>query len=72
MKVFTPGQAAAATPEGNKYEALVVTAAYARKLNELPKEGGKEWKKKYTTRALEDLVTGEIEYDIVDKRVGKS
>jgi DNA-directed RNA polymerase subunit K/omega len=72
MKVFTPGQAAAATPEGNKYEALVVTAAYARKLNELPKEGGKEWKKKYTTRALEDLVTGEIEYDIVDKRAGKS
>ena len=68
MKVFTPGQAAAATPEGNKYEALVVAAAYARKLNELPKEGGKEWKKKYTTRALEDLVEGEIEYDIVDKR----
>lgn len=72
MKVFTPGQAAAATPEGNKYEALVVTAAYARKLNELPKEGGKEWKKKYTTRALEDLVDGEIEYEIVEKRVGKS
>ncbi|MGH7550641.1 MAG: hypothetical protein ACREMD_08580 [Gemmatimonadota bacterium] len=72
MKVFTPGQAAAATPERNKYEALVVTAAYARKLNELPKEGGKEWKKKYTTRALEDLVSGEIEYEIVDKRVGGS
>lgn len=70
MKVFTPGQAAAATPSGNKYEALMVTAAYARKLNELPKEGGKEWRKKYTTRALEDLVVGEIEYDIVDKRAG--
>ena len=68
MKVFTPGQAAAATQDGNKYEALVVAAAYARKLNELPKEGGKEWKKKYTTRALEDLVEGEIEYDVVDKR----
>ena len=68
MKVFTPGQIAAATPDSNKYEALVVTAAYARKLNELPKEGGKEWKKKYTTRALEDLVDGEIEYEIVDKR----
>ncbi|MGH7543767.1 MAG: DNA-directed RNA polymerase subunit omega [Gemmatimonadota bacterium] len=68
MKVFTPGQTAAATEDGNKYEALVVAAAYARKLNELPKEGGKEWKKKYTTRALEDLVEGEIEYDIVDKR----
>ena len=68
MKVFTPGQAAAATPDSNKYEALVVAAAYARKLNELPKEGGKEWKKKYTTRSLEDLVEGEIEYEIVEKR----
>lgn len=72
MKVFTPGQAAAATPDGNKYEALMVAASYARKLNELPKEGGKEWKKKYTTRALEDLVSRQIEYDIVDKRVGGS
>ena len=68
MKVFTPGQAATATPDSNKYEALVVAAAYARKLNELPKEGGKEWKKKYTTRSLEDLVEGEIEYEIVEKR----
>lgn len=72
MKVFTPGQAAAATSDRNKYEALVVAAAYARKLNELPKEGGKEWRKKYTTRALEDLVEGEIEYEIVDKRPGGS
>ncbi|HET9581194.1 MAG TPA: hypothetical protein VFP76_00040 [Gemmatimonadota bacterium] len=72
MKVFTPGQIAVATPDSNKYEALVVTAAYARKLNELPKEGGKEWKKKYTTRSLEDLVAGRIEYDIVDKRAPAS
>ena len=49
----------------------MVASAYARKLNELPKEGGKEWKKKYTTRALEDLATGEIEYTIVDKRAGE-
>lgn len=68
MKVFTPDQTADATPSDNKYEAIMVTAAYARKLNELPKEGGKEWKKKYTTRALEDLTSGEIEYTIVDKR----
>jgi DNA-directed RNA polymerase subunit K/omega len=67
MKVFTPGQVSAKT-QGNKYEAVMVASSYARKLNELPKEGGKEWKKKYTTRALEDLATGEIEYTIVDKR----
>jgi DNA-directed RNA polymerase subunit K/omega len=47
----------------------MVAAAYARKLNELPKEGGKEWRKKYTTRALEDLVGGESEYTITSKRV---
>lgn len=68
MKVFTPGTLSDMSPEANKYEAVVVAAAYARKLNELPKEGGKEWKKKYTTRALEDLVGGEVEYQIVDKR----
>ena len=66
MKVFTPGQAAKVT--GSKYTGVMVAAAYARKLNELPKVGGKEWKKKYTTRALEDLVEGEIEYEIVEKR----
>ena len=68
MKVITPEECADATPLHNKYEAVMVAAAYARKLNELPKEGGKEWKKKYTTRALEDLVAG-IEYSVVEKKV---
>ncbi|MDX1661112.1 MAG: DNA-directed RNA polymerase subunit omega [Gemmatimonadota bacterium] len=68
MKVFTPGDVATSTPTRNKYEGVMVAAAYARKLNELPKEGGKEWKKKYTTRALEELCEGDIEYEIVDKR----
>ena len=67
MKVFTPGQVSEKSL-GNKYEAVMVASAYARKLNELPKEGGKEWRKKYTTRALEDLASGEIEYTVVDKR----
>lgn len=68
MKVCTPGEVATATPSRNKYEAVMVAAAYARKLNELPKEGGKEWRKKYTTRALEDLVASEIEYTVVEKK----
>ena len=68
MKVYTAGEIAAATRSENKYESIMVAAAYARKLNELPKEGGKEWKRKYTTRALEDLVSGEIDYAVVDKR----
>ncbi len=69
MKVVTPNQVAAATPSRNKYEGVMVAAAYARKLNELPKEGGKEWRQKYTTRALEDLVSAEIEYSISDRKV---
>jgi DNA-directed RNA polymerase subunit K/omega len=68
MQVYTAGEIAAATSSENKYESIMVAAAYARKLNELPKEGSKEWKKKYTTRALEDLVSGEIDYAIVEKR----
>lgn len=68
MKVFTPDDVADSTGSRNKYEAIMVASAYARKLNELPKEGGKEWKKKYTTRSLEDLVSQEIEYTVVDKR----
>lgn len=70
MKVFTPGEVSSKSL-GNKYEAVMVASAYARKLNELPKEGGKEWKKKYTTRSLEDLEAGEIEYTVVDKRAGQ-
>ncbi len=65
MKVFTPGQVASIT--GSKYDGVMVAASYARKLNELPKVGGKEWKKKYTTRALEELTVGKLRYDIREK-----
>ena len=66
MKVFTPGQLA--TKTGSKYEGVMVAATYARKLNELPKVGGKEWKKKYTTRALEELTEGKLQYEVKDKQ----
>ncbi|MFN2431797.1 MAG: DNA-directed RNA polymerase subunit omega [Gemmatimonadota bacterium] len=65
MKVFTPGQVA--TETGSKYEGVMVAAAYARKLNELPKVGGKEWKKKYTTRALEELTQSKLQYVVREK-----
>lgn len=68
MKVITPGQVARATPDLNKYEGIMVAATYARKLNELPKEGGKEWRKKYTTRSLEEMVQGELKYSVIEKR----
>lgn len=68
MNVITPGQVARATPDSNKYEGIMVAATYARKLNELPKEGGKEWRKKYTTRSLEEMVSGELNYSVIEKR----
>ena len=71
MKVYTANQLAELTQGQSKYESIMVAAAYARKLNELPKEGGKEWKRKYTTRALEDLIQGQIQYAIVDKRAAE-
>lgn len=66
MKVFTPGQVATAT--GSKYEGVMVAAAFARKLNELPKVGGKEWKKKYTTRSIEELAEGKLRYTVKEKQ----
>ncbi len=65
MKVFTPGQLAKVT--GSKYEGVMVAAGYARKLNELPKLGGKEWRKKYTTRALEELTENHLTYEVKPK-----
>ena len=66
MKVVTPGQVAKFT--GSKYEGVMVAAAFARKLNELPKVGGKEWKKKYTTRALEELTESKLTYEVKSKQ----
>ena len=65
MKVFTLGQVAQQT--GSKYVGVMVAAAYSRKLNELPKVGGKEWKKKYTTRSLEELTEGKLQYSVREK-----
>ena len=66
MKVFTPGQIAVHT--GSKYVGVMVAATFARKLNELPKVGGKEWKKKYTTRSLEELAEGKLRFTIQEKQ----
>jgi DNA-directed RNA polymerase subunit K/omega len=66
MKVFTPGQIAVHT--GSKYVGVMVAATFARKLNELPKVGGKEWKKKYTTRSLEELAEGKLQFSIKEKQ----
>jgi len=67
MHVFTPDDVAENTH--SKYLGVLVAARYARELNALPRETlplGLE--KKLTTRALEALTSGQIEFRLVKRR----
>ena len=66
MRVFTPGEVAAHAT--NKYLGVLVAAKYARGLNEFPRDRSSTREKKLTTRALEELATGTIEYRVVPLR----
>ncbi len=67
MRVFTPDEAARHT--NSKYLGVLVAAKYARELNSLPRETlplGEE--KKLTTKSLEALTSGQIEFRLVARR----
>jgi DNA-directed RNA polymerase subunit K/omega len=64
MRVFTPEEAARSAT--NKYLAVLVAAKYARVLNEFP--AGKSREVKLTTRAMEELSSGTIEYKVIPRR----
>jgi DNA-directed RNA polymerase omega subunit len=67
MRVFTPIEVA--EKSGSKYLGVLVAARYARELNALPRDAvpaGIE--KKLTTRSLETLSTGEIEFTLQKRR----
>ena len=67
MRVFTPDDVANAT--GSKYLGVLVSAKYTRELNSLPRETlplGEE--KKLTTRSLEALTSGQLEFRLVKRR----
>jgi DNA-directed RNA polymerase omega subunit len=67
MRVFTPDEVAKHTY--SKYLGVLVAAKYARELNQLPREVlplGAE--KKLTTRAMEALTSGQIEFRLVKRR----
>jgi DNA-directed RNA polymerase omega subunit len=67
MRVFTPDDVAAQAD--SKYLGVLVAARYARELNTLPRETlplGQE--RKLTTRALEALASGQIEFRLVSRR----
>jgi DNA-directed RNA polymerase subunit K/omega len=66
MQVFTPNEIAEHAT--NKYLAVLVAAKYARLLNEFPRIPGRSGEKKLTTRALEELSGGNIEFDVVPRR----
>ena len=67
MRVFTPGEMANSTQ--SKYLGVLVAAKYTRELNALPREHmplGDD--KKLTTRALEAMASGQIEFRLVKRR----
>ncbi|MDX1568154.1 MAG: hypothetical protein R3223_10170 [Longimicrobiales bacterium] len=67
MRVFTPDEVA--VHSWSKYLGVLVAAKYARELNSLPREVmplGQE--KKLTTRSLEALTSGELEFRLVRRR----
>jgi DNA-directed RNA polymerase subunit K/omega len=66
MRVFTPDEIA--TNAANKYLGVLVAAKYARVLNELPRQlTSSVREKKLTTRAMEELSNGDIEYKVVPR-----
>ena len=66
MQVFIPNDVA--NHATNKYLGVLVAAKFARVLNELPRDRSGPGEKKLTTRALEDLTDGEIQYRVVPRR----
>ncbi len=66
MRVFTPSEIAEHAT--NKYLGVLVAAKYARLMNEFPRIGTAANEKKLTTRALEELASGGIEYHVVPRR----
>jgi DNA-directed RNA polymerase subunit K/omega len=67
MRVFTPDEIA--TASANKYLGVLVAAKYARVLNDLPKNlTPTAREKKLTTRAMEELARGDVDYNIVPRR----
>jgi len=65
MQVFTPSDVTQHAT--NKYLSVLVAAKFARVLNDFPRDRSKV-EKKLTTRALEDLSRGDIEYRVVPRR----
>lgn len=66
MQVFTPVEIA--KHAANKYLGVLIAAKYARVLNDFPRDRSAPGEKKLTTRALEELSGGDIEYRVVPRK----
>lgn len=66
MRIVTPTEVA--KQAGNKYLGVLVAAKYARVLNEFPRDRSSTREKKLTTRAMEELSRGEVDYKIITKQ----
>ena len=67
MRVYTPIELA--NQSGSKYLGVLVAARYARELNALPADAvPSEVETKLTTRALETLTSGSVEFSLVKRR----
>ena len=65
MQVFTPNEVA--KHAANKYLSVLIAAKFARVLNEFPRDRSLH-EKKLTTRSLEELSAGDIEYRVMPRR----
>jgi DNA-directed RNA polymerase subunit K/omega len=66
MHITTPHDVA--KKAGNKYLGVLVAAKFARYLNELPRDRIITKEEKLTTKSLDALVKGDLEYKLVRRR----
>jgi DNA-directed RNA polymerase subunit K/omega len=66
MRITTPSEVA--KQAGNKYLGVLVAAKFARYLNELPRDRIITQEEKLTTKSLDALVRGELNYKLVRRR----
>ena len=66
MRITTPTEVA--KQAGNKYLGVLVAAKFARYLNEFPKDQLAHQGEKLTTKALQSLTDGDLNYKLVRRR----
>ena len=69
MKIFSPEELAANS--SSKYMGCVIAAKLARKLHDQYRDTTQFLDKKCTSESLERLCSGELNYEIVDKKMTK-